>query len=552
MSDVSPDRIGPYQIQRRLGAGGMGTVYQAVHHETGAEVALKVLPPSLAREPGFVARFEREIEALQKLVSPHIVQFYESGVDGETWYYAMEFVDGETLTERLERDRRLPWREVIDLGVQICRALKAAHNAGVIHRDLKPSNLMLAGDGTIKLADFGVAQIFAGGKLTRTGGVIGTAEYMSPEQAQGKRATRQSDIYALGAVLYVMLTGRPPFTGKSALDIAQKHQYGQFDSPKRIVPEIPQWLDDVVCQCLAKRPEDRYPDAYVLSLRLQEIPRKVDFAAGASSSGEGIAGTAETLASNTAAAQGDAPIGGTFVRDVLRTQLDRTTAQTPLQRMFDNTWVLVSLLVLLIAVTVWFFRSSGTDPDRLFKQGQEAMKSENRSDWIRAGNENFRPLLDRDRKTWEPQIAPFLPNIALARAEQELLRLARRKPEEPAGEAEPLRQLHRISRDLQQGDFDLARMRLEALRDLLTTTDHPVERAVVESVLEQLPPVQALSDPSLIDDTLKRADQLHTEGQPAAARSLLNSVILLYRDDPAARQAVEAAERRLREWPETP
>jgi serine/threonine protein kinase len=274
MTEVPPESLGRYSIQRRLGAGGMGTVYEAVHKDTGARVAVKVLPASMAREPGFVARFEREIEALRKLESPHIVQLLDSGVDGETYYYAMEYVEGETLTDRLERDKRIGWREAIDIAVQICRALKAAHNAGVIHRDLKPSNLMLTSDGQVKLADFGVAQIFAGGKLTKTGGIIGTAEYMSPEQAQGKRATKQSDIYALGAVLYAMLTGRPPFTGKTPLDLAHKHQFGQFDSPQRIVPDLPRWLDEVVCQCLAKRPEDRYPDAYVLSLRLQELPRR--------------------------------------------------------------------------------------------------------------------------------------------------------------------------------------------------------------------------------------------------------------------------------------
>ena len=180
-----PERIGPYIIEKKIGAGGMGNVYLGRHETTGQEAAVKELPASLAREEGFVLRFNREIEAIQKLKHPHIVTFFDSGADGDTYYYAMEYVDGETLNQRLRRDKRIPWREAVDIAIQICGALKAAHDAGVIHRDLKPSNLMITPAGQVKLTDFGVAQVFATTKLTVTGGVIGTAEYMSPEQAQG-------------------------------------------------------------------------------------------------------------------------------------------------------------------------------------------------------------------------------------------------------------------------------------------------------------------------------------------------------------------------------
>ena len=139
-------QIGPWVIERKLGAGGMGTVYLGKHVETSQMAAIKVLPASLAREEGFIERFKREIDSMEKLKSPHIVEFYESGNEGDTYFYAMEFVDGETLTSRLKRDKRLPWSEVIDICLQLCRALKAAHNAGIIHRDLKPSNLMMSPD----------------------------------------------------------------------------------------------------------------------------------------------------------------------------------------------------------------------------------------------------------------------------------------------------------------------------------------------------------------------------------------------------------------------
>ena len=240
-------------------------------------------PPDLWKryiDPAFRDRFRREVESLQTLTNPHIVRFLDSGEHEGTYYYAMELVEGETLTERLRRVKRLGWKDVIEISVQVCRALKAAHDAGIIHRDLKPGNLMLTADDVVKLTDFGVAQIFAAGKLTATGGIVGTAEYMSPEQAQGRKAHRSSDLYSLGAVMYCMLTGRPPFVGRSTVEIIQLQRYGQFDPPRSIVPEIPRWLDEVVCRLMSKDPAERYPDAYVLGLRLQEIPRKVALSEG--------------------------------------------------------------------------------------------------------------------------------------------------------------------------------------------------------------------------------------------------------------------------------
>ncbi|HEX6985857.1 MAG TPA: serine/threonine-protein kinase, partial [Planctomycetaceae bacterium] len=277
------DRVGPYVIDRKLGTGGMGTVYLALHEETGRRAAVKVLPASLAREEGFLARFEREIAALRQIENPHVVKIYESGTvdDGSggespAYYYAMEYVDGETLLAKLRRERRLPWPTVIDYGVQICSALKAAHDTGVVHRDLKPSNLLVSNDGVVKLADFGVAQVFASSRLTKTGGIIGTAEFMSPEQAQGQRATKKSDLYSLGAVMYTMLTGKPPYSGQTMLDVLHKHRFGQYDRPRHYAPDCPSWLEEVVIQLLEKDPDKRPADAYVTGKRLREIPKKVE------------------------------------------------------------------------------------------------------------------------------------------------------------------------------------------------------------------------------------------------------------------------------------
>lgn len=315
-----PERIGPYHLERLLGTGGMGSVYLGRHAEAGYLAAVKVLPAAMAREDGFVVRFQREIEALRQLKSPHIVQLYDDGADDGTYYYAMEYVDGETLTELLKQERRLPWREVIAMSLQICAALKAAHDAGIIHRDLKPSNLLIATDRTVKLSDFGVAQVFAASRLTVTGGIIGTAEYMSPEQAQGKRASRRSDLYSLGAVIYTMLTGRPPFSGESTIEVLKKHQFGQFDRPRNFVPELPSWLDDLVCQMLEKDPEKRPPDAYVVSKRLQEVVAKVEMQRR---DDDPVAAPDDET---RLAGGGDQVVGATMVRDVIREELSRDAA----------------------------------------------------------------------------------------------------------------------------------------------------------------------------------------------------------------------------------
>ena len=178
---MHPEQVGPWRIERRLGTGGMGNVYLGTHTQSSEQAAIKVLPASIAREEGFSERFGREIQALRQLSNRHIVAFFQNGVceDG-TLFYAMEYVDGPTLTAEIQSRKRLPWREVLGLALQAATALKAAHDAGVIHRDLKPSNLMLTRDRVLKLADFGVASLFASSRLTQAGSVIGTAEYMSP------------------------------------------------------------------------------------------------------------------------------------------------------------------------------------------------------------------------------------------------------------------------------------------------------------------------------------------------------------------------------------
>lgn len=522
----------------------MGTVYLGEHVDTAQQAAIKVLPAAMAREPGFVARFNREVAAMNKLHSPHIVELLDSGESDGTFYYAMEYVPGETLTARLTREKRIPWREVIEIGVQICRALKAAHNSGIIHRDIKPSNLMLREDGVVKLTDFGIAQMFASSKLTVTGGILGTAEYMSPEQAQGKRATKQSDIYSLGAVLYVMLTGRPPFTGKTNLEIAQKHRFSQFDSPKRIVPEIPFWLDEIVCTCLAKKSEDRYPDAYVLSLRLQEVPKKVDLRSSEQSHLGSGSPTAVTQADGSVQ-QPENEVSGTLVRELFRAQIESEhQSRSPIEKLFDNAWFLVGLLAAVIVIGIALAQWNRTSPETLFEKGVALMSRPEGIAWEVARRDHFQPLLALDEARWRSEVEPYLERIHIYELKKELLGKDAASDLLPSSEPEAiLRQAMQLKR---LGEIATAREKLSALATLLDDgRDQQRLKQLTLQMLDDLPADEEAVRLEFVRQSLARADGLHNAGELEEAVKIWRSVITLYDADPAAAGLVATARERL-------
>jgi serine/threonine-protein kinase len=269
-------RVGPFDIEKQLGSGAMGTVYQARYRKNGKRVAIKVMLAGLGTSETAVARFEREWEVLKQLTHPNIVQFYIANQFQGAPYYAMEFVEGEPLDELLVRRGRLPWEEVVEIGKQVCAALKHAHDQGIIHRDIKPSNLMKTADSTIKLTDFGIAKDLDVTQLTAANCTVGTASYMSPEQCRGERdLTHKSDLYSLGVVFYELLTGRRPFLAETTMDMFLAHVHGTFERPSRLVLDIPIWLDTLVCQLLEKDPMKRPFDAGMVSQALEQVAEKV-------------------------------------------------------------------------------------------------------------------------------------------------------------------------------------------------------------------------------------------------------------------------------------
>jgi eukaryotic-like serine/threonine-protein kinase len=258
-----------YEVVRRVGVGGMADVYLAEDTQLGREVALKILHPQYADDEGFVERFRREALSAAKLQHPNIVQIYDSGKEGDFNFIVMEYVEGRSLKDYLSEEGPLEIRDATRIAGEVLTALAYAHRSGLVHRDIKPGNILLSNDGKVQVTDFGIARAEAGSTMTQTGTILGTAYYLSPEQAQGLPLDGRSDIYSLGVVLYEMLSGRRPFEGDSPVSIAYKHVRENPRPPSNYRQDIPRPLEAIVLNSLAKRPEDRYSSAALMRRDLE-------------------------------------------------------------------------------------------------------------------------------------------------------------------------------------------------------------------------------------------------------------------------------------------
>ena len=265
------DFVGPYELGEKLGQGGMGSVYRAVHAKSKEAVAVKIIAAQVADEPRFRRRFDAEIKTLMSLQHPGIVKLIGFGEEHGQLFYSMELVEGDSLQSVIKREKKLTWQQCIDFTIEICAALKHAHDVGVIHRDLKPANLIVTSDQHLKLVDFGIAKIFGDQQQTVVGSMLGTLDYMAPEQVDSSSITVRTDLYAVGSVMYAMLTGRPPFRGKNAtqvLDMLKNQPPVRLDL---IDPDIPEPLVELVHELLEKSPENRPPTALAVAKRLKSM-----------------------------------------------------------------------------------------------------------------------------------------------------------------------------------------------------------------------------------------------------------------------------------------
>jgi len=249
-----------YRVLERVGSGGMADVYCAEDTRLGRTIAIKVLHERFSQDREFVERFRREASAAAGLQHPNIVGIYDRGDSDGAYYIAMEFVEGETLKDVIRREAPMDPGRTISIVKEILAATRFAHKRGVIHRDLKPQNVMIEADDHIKVADFGIARA-SGSDITEVGAIMGTAQYLSPEQAHGQPVTAASDLYSIGVVMFEMLTGRAPFEAESPVAVALKHVNQPAPSPREFVPAVPPELEAIVLKALAKDPERRYPDA---------------------------------------------------------------------------------------------------------------------------------------------------------------------------------------------------------------------------------------------------------------------------------------------------
>jgi len=415
-----------------------------------------------------------------------------------------------------------------------------------VHRDLKPSNLLIDPDGHVHLTDFGVAQSYAASqRLTVAGGVIGTAEYMSPEQAAGQRATRHSDLYSLGAVMYAMITGRTPFTGGSTVEVMHKHRYGLFDRPRAVLPDLPREVDDTICKLLEKNPDKRYPDAYVL---LRHLQQQLDRDA-AQSDAPTSAGATSVEASQTAT-----------VSDRLRGQVDERERQVAAARRERLTqsegpppapWYvqvanspapLIVLLLACLGLVAWLWPRAPSET-QLFERGVQLMASGPGLNYSQARREAFQPLLDRNPAEWRTRVEPLLQEIEL----YELTRPARGAGarggvrEVATAGAEPARLLRLALLYRREGDIPRARELLSDLEVLLSGDES--QKSLMDMVGKVARELNETTDvesaKAYVALQLAKIAQLERGGEQAEANLRRAALQRLYSGWPEMREQVE-------------
>ena len=521
--------MGPFLIEKKLGAGGMGVVYKATYIKNGASVALKVLPLSLSSNTQLVARFEREMKILKKLQHPRIVKFYGGGEHEEQSYYAMEFIDGTSLEAVLKDKGRLPWQEVIEYGVQICEALQHAHEHGIVHRDLKPANLFIGKDGKLKLGDFGIARDTDATALTASGSTCGTSSYMAPEQITGKQPiSAKTDLYALGCLLFEMLTGHVPFVGTTQMELLLKHIN---EVPPKIRVEVldcPTFLEQVVLQLLEKQPDKRPYDALMTQVALEEVIERVT--AKTSMSQQLVTGTGQTA------------IGLTNITDpeelkkLLAKKKKKKKATGPI---WERSWFLAASLVVLIGGVTWALWP--LSEEKLFAKATPLMQSDDPGQWQDAYQMYLEPLLRRfpDGKH-AAEALEFRDKVEMHRAERGIetrLRLGQNPKSEPE-------RLYLQARNFEKfGDMLTAKEQYRSLIELLKDRDQ--DRSYLNLAKRQLGALESKVGESqdrkqIVNAALKKARKLYFADVKSAAKETWRSIIELYANKPEF--SVEIAE----------
>ncbi|MBN1393716.1 MAG: serine/threonine protein kinase [Pirellulales bacterium] len=566
------ERLGPYRIVGKLGRGGMGTVFEAVHQQTGEKAAVKLLSAALAEEEGFRVRFEAEIETLRKLNHPNIVRLYGFGEQEGHLFYSMELVVGNSLEEELRGGRRFDWREVARIGVETCRALRHAHDRGVIHRDIKPGNLLLAAEGSsVKLSDFGIARLFGNTRLTSAGNVLGTAEYMAPEQAEGRPVDARADLYSLGALLYALLARRPVFRGKSLPEMLHKHRFERPEPVRKYAPDVPAELERILGELLEKDPARRIPNADILARRLEAmsralsiVPETMEADAGWFFTQQGAAGVA---------AEDDVPVtreltppgGGRAVPappedeqpptnddvpppshfvEVSEEELGQIEEEEPPPLFSWHTGVLVGALI-LVALTIWWFLQPPS-ADSLYER-IAAATADGKIESIVWTEDDIRDFLNRySNDPRAAEIRKLDDKIDLYNLEQKFNR--RLKGRERTDNLQPIDRAYLDAIRSAEDDKELCAKKLRAIIDLFGQRgDNAAETGQCLTLarrrlseLNKEIEKYAVEQLELLGERLDAADEL-AKSDPRQAQKMYQAAVLLYGDKPWAATVVRRA-----------
>lgn len=582
MSELPIKKLGPYNIVEVVGRGGMGSVFAATHDDTGESAAIKVLSPAMAADETFRERFIAEIESLKTLNHPNIVTLHGYGESEGHIYYAMELVEGTNLEQELQRGRRFTWREVTEFGINMSRALKHAHDHGVIHRDLKPANLLLdRKDDQIKLTDFGIAKLFGATSQTFGGSVMGTADYMAPEQAAGEATTPRCDLYSLGCVMYALLAGTPPFKGKSIAEVVHKVRYEQPPPLTNFTSDVPVDLQQIIEELLEKDPDDRIRTALSLTHRLRAIQQalsisttdKDEFSSDAS---DGVSPHSKTnrivnpppdIAERPTVflpGNDDPGKATTKPRTVkkkkkldhfTRVELQQARASEPSRANEFSSAVPLLLLVLTVLGGlmggIWY-STQPLAPDQLHARISSASLAEDDSRLLSSSKDIDRFIEKFPKDARVESIRSLQDRIAILKLQKNLESRARRRKE--TGKLSPI-EVHVLEaiRAYRKGNLQDAIETLEGTRmmygDESRSADIGIQKVlgVVSRLQSQWTKELAAENEDLLENLrvyVDHARELAAE-HPKRARRIWSGVRKLYRDKPWAAEFTEEAQRAL-------
>ncbi|MDO4280857.1 MAG: Stk1 family PASTA domain-containing Ser/Thr kinase [Peptococcaceae bacterium] len=347
MKELLGDR---YQIIKKIGSGGMAIVYLAKDLSLDRYVAIKLLRDEYTEDSTFKRHFQKEAVAIAKLSHNNIVGIYDILSDGETMCLVMEYVEGETLKDQINRDGAIPWRKAVKYGIQIANALAYAHSNQIIHKDVKSQNIIINKNDNVKITDFGISQMMNNTTITHNKGVLGSAHYFSPEQARGEKLSYQTDIYSLGVVLYEMLVGELPFTADNPVSVALKHIQETPKPVNSLVSDIPEGLSQIVAKCLQKNPEDRFANMQAVANALSSIPLSKDgtavLAAGA------VTGAAAAAAAKSAAKAAPQKLAANRTKAAAAPKASAKKKQPPKKKKKTNFFVLFIIVLLVLGATM--------------------------------------------------------------------------------------------------------------------------------------------------------------------------------------------------------